>query len=236
MGPVGRGAGMRAPFFLRWWKLAFLASLLCILGSPAQAVPSFLRRPKVDKHLVEQLEREVLALKEKNKAMAGNQGPVEAAPPAAYVELLQAYADTEIRVERDGQRTIVVFPVALLFGGEAPTLRQEALMPVDLLSTALKAHPELDVWLIGHTDDLAPAGRWAKTWPSNWERSFAWARGLQVALVDRFGVESQRILVAGRADGVPRAGNDTPEGRAQNRRIEVLLIPTRNTQPAEVRP
>ncbi len=236
MGPVGRGTGMKGYRMSRWWKPALLAVVLSFLGMPAQAVPSFLRRPKVDKHLVEQLEREVLALKEKNKTMAANQGPIEAAPPPAYVELLQAYADTEIRVERDGPRTIVVFPVSLLFGGEAPTLRQEALMPVELLSTALKAHPELDIWVIGHTDDLAPAGRWAKTWPSNWERSFAWARGLQVALVDRFGVQSQRILVAGRADGVPRASNDTPEGRAQNRRIEVLLIPTKNSQPAEVRP
>ncbi len=73
----------------------------------------------------------------------------------------------------------------------------------------------------GHTDASAvdPGGKWA----SNWELSASRAINTLHYLAD-FGVEERRFQVAGFADTVPIASNDTPEGRAYNRRIDVIVL------------
>jgi len=73
----------------------------------------------------------------------------------------------------------------------------------------------------GHTDDSAvdPRGKWA----SNWELSAARAINTLHYLSD-FGVDERRFQVAGFADTVPIASNATEEGRAYNRRVDVIVL------------
>jgi chemotaxis protein MotB len=73
----------------------------------------------------------------------------------------------------------------------------------------------------GHTDNAAvdPDGAWA----SNWELSAARAINTLHYLSD-FGVDERRFQVAGFADTVPIASNATEEGRAYNRRIDVIVL------------
>ncbi len=73
----------------------------------------------------------------------------------------------------------------------------------------------------GHTDSAPtdPAGEW----PTNWELSAARAVNVLHYLVD-FGVDQRRFQVAGFADTVPLAANDTPEGRAYNRRVDIIIL------------
>jgi chemotaxis protein MotB len=73
----------------------------------------------------------------------------------------------------------------------------------------------------GHTDEEAtdPYG----PWPSNWELSTARAITVLHFLTD-LGVEEKRFQVAGFADTVPVGANDTPEGRAYNRRVDVIIL------------
>jgi chemotaxis protein MotB len=73
----------------------------------------------------------------------------------------------------------------------------------------------------GHTDSLAtdPAGPYF----TNWELSTARATNVLHYLVD-FGVNERQFQVAGFADTVPLAANDTPEGRAYNRRVDIVLL------------
>ncbi|HPO03816.1 MAG TPA: flagellar motor protein MotB [Treponemataceae bacterium] len=72
----------------------------------------------------------------------------------------------------------------------------------------------------GHTDsgDTDPA-----LWPSNWELSTARAVNVLHYLTD-FGAEEARFSVAGYADTRPYYSNDTPEGRAYNRRVDIIIL------------
>ncbi|MDR3139175.1 MAG: flagellar motor protein MotB [Treponema sp.] len=73
----------------------------------------------------------------------------------------------------------------------------------------------------GHTDAVGtdPDG----PWPSNWELSTARAISVLHYLTD-IGVEENRFQVAGFADTAPISRNDTPEGRAYNRRVDVIIL------------
>jgi chemotaxis protein MotB len=73
----------------------------------------------------------------------------------------------------------------------------------------------------GHTDnvDIDPAG----PWQDNWQLSSERARSVLRYLTD-FGVDERRFQVAGFADTVPVASNATPEGRAYNRRVDIVII------------
>ncbi len=72
----------------------------------------------------------------------------------------------------------------------------------------------------GHTDDGAtdPA-----KWPSNWELSTARATNVLHYLTD-FGADEERFSVAGYADTRPMYSNDTEEGRAYNRRVDIIIL------------
>ncbi|MCL2880129.1 MAG: flagellar motor protein MotB [Treponema sp.] len=73
----------------------------------------------------------------------------------------------------------------------------------------------------GHTDqvDVDPTG----PWQSNWELSAARAINVLHYLTD-LGIDEKRFQIAGFADTVPIATNDTPEGRAYNRRVDVIIL------------
>jgi flagellar motor protein MotB len=206
------------------------ALLLALTLAPALALtscaaPALLRRPRVDRELVRQLEHEVAALKERNKQLGGAGSAAAVGPHPIYAELMQVFTDTEVRLWREGEVTVVVIPATLLFSGDDGALRQEAALPIDLLATALNAHPELRIELAAHTDDVAPTGKAARATPTNWERSFVWARAVQRALVERHGVAEARFGLVARADTDPMVSNDTPGGRAANRRVELRLRP-----------
>jgi chemotaxis protein MotB len=73
----------------------------------------------------------------------------------------------------------------------------------------------------GHTDmvDVDPTG----PWQDNWELSAARSISILHYLAD-LGIDERRFQVAGFADTVPISSNDTPEGRANNRRVDVIIL------------
>src|SRR5262245_13143217 len=80
------------------------------------------------------------------------------------------------------------------------------------------------VWVMGHTDNQKIGASLASRYPTNWELGAARA-GVIVKLFEGAGVEHSRLLVVSAGEARPRASNDTDEGRALNRRIEILLRP-----------
>jgi chemotaxis protein MotB len=72
----------------------------------------------------------------------------------------------------------------------------------------------------GHTDNMAPP---VSQWKSNWELSAARAINVLSQLAD-YGVDENRFSVAGYADTRPKFTNDTEEGRAYNRRVDIIIL------------
>jgi chemotaxis protein MotB len=76
----------------------------------------------------------------------------------------------------------------------------------------------------GHTDNVPIVGMLAKKFPTNWELSAA--RAINVArYLQEQGIDPVHLSVVAYGEYKPVAANDTPEGRAKNRRIEIILVP-----------
>ena len=80
----------------------------------------------------------------------------------------------------------------------------------------------------GHTDNLAISGNLAAAYPSNWELAAARAAAV-VRLMEEEGVASDRLTLTSFASNRPISENDSVEGRAMNRRIEIRLRPQGRT-------
>lgn len=183
-----------------------------------------------DRELIGQLDREVIALKQKlrylEERLAGSAPGGEVG--SLYPELVQVYSGGPVKVDRAGGATRVSLPGDILFSSGSVLLREEATFALDLLATALKLHMDVNVLMVGHTDTDAPAGLFKKMYATNWELSYARALAVTRALAEDHGVPYTHFTVAGRADLDPLTGNDTPEGRATNRRVVAHLSPGRS--------
>jgi outer membrane protein OmpA-like peptidoglycan-associated protein len=87
------------------------------------------------------------------------------------------------------------------------------------LADWLAANPQAQVELVGHTDASGNA-------QANIALSLARAEATRDALITLHGIDPTRIATRGAGPADPIASNDTPEGRAQNRRVEVIATPT----------
>ena len=179
-------------------------------------------------NLVQQLDREVIALTERNRILQNRLETCDqnSGPSPIYTELVQVFSSTEVKVSRQGARTLVSIPAAVLFSSSAVQVRQEATMVLDMLATALSIHPDQAVWIIGHTGDLAPTGSLRNRFRSNWELSAFQAAALLHTLTERFGLDPKRFTISGRGAEEPIADNDTPAGRNHNNRIVIVILPS----------
>ena len=87
--------------------------------------------------------------------------------------------------------------------------------------------PNATVKIIGHTDSRGSAAR-------NLEVSQARAQSMLQFLSTVGGIEANRLIAEGRGEKEPLATNETPEGRSQNRRIDVVIINQTNGKPSPV--
>jgi chemotaxis protein MotB len=122
-----------------------------------------------------------------------------------------------VREEREGIRITIQSPI--LFDSGKADLRPEALPVLDEIARILKESPN-QVIIEGHTDDV-PIN--TPEFPSNWELSTARAISVSKYFFEKENLGPERFAVAGYAEYHPVAPNDTPEGRQENRRVEILL-------------
>jgi len=120
--------------------------------------------------------------------------------------------------ELQGKMTVRLAEKVLFPSGSA-TLAREGKGTLQKVADAFKDLKDRIVRVEGHTDDVPIK---SAAFPSNWELSAARAIAVVRFLQDQ-GVDPARLAAAGYGEWQPIAANDTPEGRAQNRRIEITL-------------
>jgi chemotaxis protein MotB len=84
----------------------------------------------------------------------------------------------------------------------------------------------------GHTDNVRIAPLLQQKFPTNWELSTTRATNVARFLQDKIGIEGARLRAVGMSEYHPVASNETRDGRGQNRRIEIILMP----EPDEMTP
>ncbi len=142
--------------------------------------------------------------------------PVESPDPLAGLPLDRLGDDVEILVE-DGTISFRISNEILFPSGQA-ALTAPGLALLDRLVEVLNA-TELRIAVEGHTDDVPIQ---TERFPSNWELSTGRATSVVRHLAAQ-GVAAGRLRATGYADTRPIASNDTPEGRAINRRVELIM-------------
>jgi len=93
------------------------------------------------------------------------------------------------------------------------------------VGAALKAIQDKAIRVEGHTDNVPIATSLQDRFASNWELSTARATAVVRYLQDKAGIAPDHLIAAGYGEFRPIAPNTTPEGRTQNRRIEIVLVP-----------
>ena len=135
-------------------------------------------------------------------------------------------SDVGMRLERRGLVVSIVTDDVLFDPGSA-VLRGDGRLVVDALSAALAPLPN-SISIEGHTDSTPTRG--GGGYPTNWELSTARATTVLRELVEGHGLDGRRLSAAGYADQRPLAANNTPEGRATNRRVEIVVHSTLATE------
>jgi chemotaxis protein MotB len=79
--------------------------------------------------------------------------------------------------------------------------------------------------IVGHTDSDRIRPKYRSKYPSNWELSSARAAAVARFFQDEIGIAAERMEILGMAYTQPVASNETAEGRAKNRRVEIVIIP-----------
>ena len=89
------------------------------------------------------------------------------------------------------------------------------------IANVLNAHPEIDVMVEGHTDSIPIRGKYQ----DNWDLSTARANSIVRILINNYKVNPKSVTSSGHSYFEPVASNATKEGRAKNRRTEIILSP-----------
>jgi len=105
----------------------------------------------------------------------------------------------------------------ILFATGSATLRPESTPTLKEIGDLLKAHPDVRLAIEGHTDDVGDAA-------SNQTLSEQRAAAVKTFLVSSYGVDAGRLQTRGFGASKPVAPNTTPEGRQQNRRVELVKL------------
>lgn len=147
---------------------------------------------------------------------------VDLLPSKQYLEkeLADAIKAGKIDIRLESRGLVISLRQAAFFPSGEDSIAPETYPTIQKIAETIEKLPN-PVRLEGHTDALPIH---TARFPSNWDLSAARAIAMMNLMTDRFGVIKQKCAIAGYADTVPVDTNDTPEGRAHNRRVDVVIL------------
>ncbi|MWD26231.1 OmpA family protein [Aquicoccus sp. SCR17] len=123
----------------------------------------------------------------------------------------------DIMITNTGDRLILTLPQSIVFPTDSTTVRADLVSDLNVLANNLRSYPNSSVQVVGHTDNTGDAA---------YNQDLSERRATAVAnVLMRSGVAPNRIRTYGRGESQPVATNLTAEGRQQNRRVEIVIVP-----------
>jgi outer membrane protein OmpA-like peptidoglycan-associated protein len=123
-----------------------------------------------------------------------------------------------VMVRRNGDQIVLVMPSDVTFAVDKSEVQPQFTRVLDDVARTLNAYPQTTIDVVGHADSSGP---------DDYNQTLSERRASSVAgyLTGPGRVVPDRVFVAGQGERQPIASNDTAEGRAQNRRVEIILRP-----------
>ncbi|MBS1644904.1 MAG: OmpA family protein [Bacteroidetes bacterium] len=141
---------------------------------------------------------------------------------AKIADAMKGFSNDQLRVFSKNGKVYVSMQESLLFPSASATVNPKGKEALGTLAGALNQNPDINIIVEGHTDSMAIH---TAKYPDNWALSVARSTAITRVLTEEYKVAPQRITASGRSQYEPVADNATPEGRAQNRRTEIILAP-----------
>ena len=146
-----------------------------------------------------------------------------------YEELVQELEgeiqEGVIKITRAKEKLSMNLVEKILFDSGSSELKPQGIKVLKKVGQALQKVTDREIRVEGHTDNVPVSNRISERFPSNWELSSARATTVARYLQEKEGVNPRRLAVSGYASYRPVVSNGTPQGKAQNRRIEIVLVP-----------
>ena len=183
-----------------------------------------LAKAEAERARLEQLRKELEKTSQRVKDLEAELSKKERAVrelKEAIAKALAGFEKLDIKVEYRNGKVYVILPEKLLFASgsiDVDPRGREALIEI---GKALNKQPDVQMAIEGHTDNIPMKG----VIKDNWDLSVLRAPSIARILISDANMNPKRIQAVGRGDTQPVAGNDTPEGRAKNRRTEIVLTP-----------
>ncbi len=151
----------------------------------------------------------------------------------------QTYQDLQKKLEKEIQegqvkltemknRLTMTMVDKILFPSGSADISREGMTVLDKVVAILAAVKDKRIQVEGHTDNVRIYSAIKEKYPTNWELSTARATQVVRYLQEQGGLDPKVLSATGYGEYQPVASNDTDAGRAQNRRIEIVLLPLPN--------
>lgn len=138
---------------------------------------------------------------------------------------LNAFEGKGLTVEQKNGKVYVSMENKLLFQTGSWAVGSEGRKAVVEVGKVLAQNPDITVLIEGHTDNDKIIGTLGSGIENNWDLSTKRATAIVNILAENTGIQKKNLTAAGRGEFAPLMSNDTPDGKAKNRRIEIILTP-----------
>ncbi|MDQ2720561.1 MAG: OmpA family protein [Bacteroidota bacterium] len=136
-------------------------------------------------------------------------------------DALKGFNSNDLSVYQKNGKVYVRLSENLLFPSASAVVNPKGVDALSKLAAVLNLNSDVAVNIEGHTDSIPIRGKYT----DNWELSTARANAIVRILVNNYKVDPVRVIASGHSYFDPIASNTTPDGRAQNRRTEIILSP-----------
>jgi chemotaxis protein MotB len=136
-------------------------------------------------------------------------------------DALVGFNSNELSVSIKNGKVYVSLQENLLFPSGSAVVNPKGKEALSKLADVLNKNPDITVDIEGHTDSIPIHGKYQ----DNWDLSLARSASIVRILTVDYKVDPQRVIASGHSQYDPVEPNSTPEGRAQNRRTDIILSP-----------
>jgi len=220
------------------WTIASILTIALLLGLLVfSSYDKKLRLDRAQAELIQAREaagktgNEIQALRDKLSAANGQIEQLEKEKQAALQtrdglesEMRAALESKDVTISKlQGKLTVNILDRVLFDSGEAE-LKPDGAAVLRKVAGFLDQHTNLQVHVVGHTDNVPIRAGLKNRFASNWELSTARATAAVRFLTEKAGIDPRRLGVLGYGEFRPIADNSTAEGRARNRRIAITIV------------
>jgi flagellar motor protein MotB len=143
------------------------------------------------------------------------------------IERLEGGEGIVLQIDKD--RTLINLPDAILFPSGTDMLTRQGIDTLNTINTVLEGYPNRPICVEGHTDNVPIGPTIQDKFATNWELSTARAIRVMNYMAEHLKLDESMMAVKGFGPYKPVADNDTPDGRALNRRVIILISPENNS-------